>query len=153
MLLYVNCSCDFQEPCIRHQSLTRQQRRSRDLNFETETSSKSPRLENLQDYAEMFLQIFKKLSSPLRSWNFANFRHFSYLFMLFLPADTTDKKYVELKKFHSAILLQYSKSQDNRFEIDPKVQHFRILTFCCKILQLIVAWSWQFEGGWRLNLI
>jgi len=31
----------------------------------------------------------------------------------FLPADTTDKKCVELKKFHSAILLQYSKSQDN----------------------------------------
>ena len=48
--------------------------------------------------------------------------------MLFLPADTADKKYVELKKFQSAVLLQYSKSQDNRFETDPKVQHFRILT-------------------------
>jgi len=44
--------------------------------------------------------------------------------------------------------LQYSKSQDNRFEAGPKVRHFRILTFCCKILQ-----SWQFKGGQRLNLI
>ena len=59
--------------------------------------------------------------------------------MLFLPADTADKKYVELKKFQSAVLLQYSKSQDNRFETDPKVQHFRILTIRCKILQLNVT--------------
>jgi len=59
--------------------------------------------------------------------------------MLFLPADTADKTYVELKKFHSVVLLQCSKSQDNRFETDPKVQHFRILTICCKILQLNVA--------------
>jgi len=55
----------------------------------------------------MFLKIFKKVSSPLRSWHFANCRHFSYLLTVcyFLSADTTDKKYfnfevVDLKKFY-----------------------------------------------------
>jgi len=91
MLLY--CFYDFQEPCIPHQSLTRQQRRSRDLIVFKMTEARK-----FADYTEMFLQIFKKLSSPPRSWNFANFRHFSYL-CYFLPADTTDHKYVELK-FH-----------------------------------------------------
>jgi len=33
---YVNCFYDLQEPCIPHQSLTRQQIYSQDLNFETE---------------------------------------------------------------------------------------------------------------------
>ena len=59
MLLYVNCFNDFQEPCIPHQSLTRQQRRSRDLHFETETSSKSPRLENLQIMPKCFYKFSK----------------------------------------------------------------------------------------------
>jgi len=89
MLLYVNCFYDFQEPCTPHQSLTWQQSSSRDLNFETETwlklrdrdFFKKSETRKFADYAEMFLQIFKKLSSPLLSWNFANFRYFSYLRM------------------------------------------------------------------------
>jgi len=60
----------------------------------------------------------------------------AFFILAFLPADATDKKYVVLKKFHEAILLQYSKSQDNRFETDPKVQHFRILTFVAKFCNL-----------------
>jgi len=48
----------------------------------------------------MFLQILKKVLSPLRRWNFANFRHFSYLLMLFLTCRYNRQKYVELKKFH-----------------------------------------------------
>ena len=35
-------------------------------------------------------------------------------FDCFLPANTTEKKLVELHKFYSAMSLQYSKSQDNR---------------------------------------
>jgi len=35
MLLYVNCFDDFQEPCIPHQLLTRQQRRSRDQGWDS----------------------------------------------------------------------------------------------------------------------
>jgi len=54
MLQYVNCFYDFQEPCVSCQSLTRHQRCSRDLNFETKTSSKSPRLKNLQIMLKCF---------------------------------------------------------------------------------------------------
>jgi len=75
MLLYVNCFYDLQEPCIPHQSLTRQQRRSRDPNLETEAwlklrdrdFFKRSETRKFADCAEMFQQIFKKVSSPLRS--------------------------------------------------------------------------------------
>jgi len=98
-LQYVNCFYDFQEPCITYQSLTRQQRRSRDLNFETETwlklrdqdFIKKSETQKFTDYAEKFLKIV--ITTP--NLNFANNRHFSYLLNVcyFLPADTADKKY------------------------------------------------------------
>jgi len=71
----------FEELCIPHQS---QQRRSRDLNFETETSSKSPRLENLQIMPKCFCKFSKKCHHHFEVEIFANFWHFSYLLVLFL---------------------------------------------------------------------
>jgi len=35
-------------------------------------------------YVDIFLKIFQKFLSPLRSWIFSNFWHFSYLLWLFL---------------------------------------------------------------------
>jgi len=153
MLLYVSCFYDFQEPCIPHQSLTRQQRRSRNLNFETETCLK-PRdffktfeTRKFADYAEIFLQIFKKVLSPLRNWNFANFRRFSHLLMLFLTSRYNRQKVHWIKEVSlSHIVAEFKVSRQYVWD-RPKVQHFRSLTFCCKILQLNVVWSWQFKHG------
>jgi len=46
-----------------------------------------------------FYKFSKKCHNHFEVETFANFWQFSYL-CYFLPADTTDKKYVELKKFH-----------------------------------------------------
>jgi len=94
-LQYVNCFYDFQEPYITHPSPTKQQRRSRDLNVETKTSSKSPRVENLQILSKCFEKFSKQYHHQLRSRQFSNCRHFSCLFTVcyFLPARTTDKNY------------------------------------------------------------
>jgi len=79
---------------------------SRDV-VETKTSSKSPRHENLQILPKCFKQFSKQCLHQLRSWHFANCRHFSYLLTVFyiLPAHKTDKKYfnfevVEINKFY-----------------------------------------------------
>jgi len=49
----------------------------------------------------------------------------------FLPADTTEKKYVELKKLHSAILLQYSEF----WPFGAK--------FCNLTLLILAIWRWN----------
>ena len=52
--------------------------------------------------------------SPLRSWFFSNFWHFSCLRWLFLICKHSRQKYIKLQKLCSAISLQHSKSQGNR---------------------------------------
>ena len=145
MLLYVHCFYDFQEPCISHQSLTRQQRRSWELNFETETSSRSPRLENLQIMPKCFYKFSKKCHHHFEVeilWK--NF-HFSYLPMLFLTCRYNRQEVRWIKEVSlNRIVAVFKVSKHDRFETDTKVQHSRILTLFCKMLQLNIAWSWQF---------
>ena len=54
--------------------------------FETNTSSKNPRLKNWKfvDYADIFLQILKKYCHNYEVAIFSNFSHFYYLVWLFL---------------------------------------------------------------------
>jgi len=77
-------------------------------NLSLEIWSSRPRLDtwNFVDYAEIFLNIFKKMSSPLRSSNFAKFWHFSYLLLLFLTCGYSRQKHIELQKLAWAISLQ-----------------------------------------------
>jgi len=98
-LQYVNFLYDFQELCMPHRSLTGQQRRSRDLNFVTKTSSKSPRLENLHILPKMFLKIFKKVSSPTSLLTFCKLPEFFQLayFMLFLTCTYNRQKVFQLR--------------------------------------------------------
>jgi len=82
MPLYVNCFYDFQETCIPHQcSLTSHKRRSRDLNFETENSSKSPKLENLQIMPKCFYKFWKNVitTSKLKLCEFSAFFILAYV--------------------------------------------------------------------------
>jgi len=91
MLLYVNCFYDFQEPSVPHQSLTRQPRSSPDLNFETETSSKSPRLESLQIIPKCFYKYSKKCYHHFEDEALRFFGTFHTCSCYFLHADITDK--------------------------------------------------------------
>ena len=89
--------------------------------FETDTSSKNPRLENRKfvDYADIFLQIFKKYCRDYEVAIFSNFWYFSYLFWLFLICKYSRPK---TRWFYSAIFLQYSKPQTNVLVIETKTR-------------------------------
>jgi len=61
------------------------------------------------DYADIFLQIFKKYCRDYEVATFSNFCHFSYLLLLFLickysrprtRANTADQKQVDLQTFY-----------------------------------------------------
>ena len=139
LLQYLNCFYDFQEHCLPHQLLTRQQRRRRDLNFETETCLKLGDLDffkksetrKFADFAGMFFQIFKNVSAPLQSSNFANFRLFSYLLVLFLTyrRKRQNLRWIEEVSLNHTIAVFKVSRLKNRLETVPKVKHFRIWPF------------------------
>jgi len=131
MLLYVNCFYDFSRALYT----------SPITDWTAETWSRPSLLQKVRDskICRLCRNVFANFQKSFEVEILRIFGFFHTCLCYFLLADTTNKKHVELKTHHSAILFQHSKSQDNRFEIDPKVQHFRILTYCCKILQLIVA--------------
>jgi len=93
-LQYVKSFDDFQEPCIPHQSLTRQQRRSGDQDFIKKSETRK-----FADFAEMFQTIFKTVSSPASKLTFCELSAF-FLFaycILYLTCTQNRQKVFQLR--------------------------------------------------------
>jgi len=52
--------------------------------------------QNFVDYAEIFIKFSRKCHHHFEVNNFLYFWHFPTWFRCFLPADTADKKYIEV---------------------------------------------------------
>jgi len=88
--------------------------RDRDFIKKSETKAETwnlgPRLEiGHTVFAEIFIEYFKKMSSPLPSCMFVDFLAFFLLFGFCFPAGSTDSEQTELWKLYWAIWLKYSK--------------------------------------------
>jgi len=105
----IKCSRDYnlQDQGLVETSRPRLHQNFRDLKFENETSSQVLKFVH-------FAESFQKNVVTTSQVEFFRSSHIIPIcFHCFFPANTTEKKFVELQ-FYQAIFLQYSESQNNR---------------------------------------